>query len=105
MMLERFMSVRLFDVCLITIAWDAEDLVIVLCLAALDRGLCALKLPTEHTHVTVCTLKLSLLKRSAEVQDRVFILLLVCFEGARLEGQRGFSVNECSVVSGELPVM
>jgi hypothetical protein len=112
-MLERFASVRLFDVRLVTIARDAEDLVIILRLAALERGLCALQLPAERAHVAVRALELGLLERGAEVRDRVFVLLLVQpdararaerFEGARLEGQGRLGVDERGVVSGELPI-
>jgi hypothetical protein len=113
MMLERFASVRFFDVRLVTIARDAEDLVIVLRLAALERGLGTLKLPAECAHVAVRALELGLLERGAEVRDRVLVLLLVqpdaCarakrFEGAGLERERGFGVDEGVVVSRELPV-
>ena len=94
MMLERLASVRLFDVRLVTIARDAEDLVIVLRLAALQRGLGTLELPTERAHVAVRALELGLLERGAEVRDGFFVLFLVqpdaraCaerFEGAGLE--------------------
>jgi len=113
MMLERFASVRLFDVRLVTIARDAENLVVVLRLAALERGLGTLKLSTERAHVAVRALELGLLERGAEVRDRVFVLLLVQpdartrakrFEGAGLERERSFGVDEGVVVSGELPV-
>ena len=77
MMFERFAPVRLFDVGFCTIVWDAEDLVIVLGLAALVRGLGTLKLAAERAHVAICVIKLGLLKRGAEVRDRVVVLLLV----------------------------
>ena len=77
MMLERFAAIRLFDVCLVAVARDAQDLVIILCLAPLQRRLGPLKLPAQRAHVAVCALKFGLLERSAEVRYCVLVLLLV----------------------------
>jgi hypothetical protein len=77
MMLERFASVRLFDVRLVTIAWNAEDLVIILRLAPLERSLGTLKLAAEGAHVSVRALELGLFERGAKVGDRVVVLFFV----------------------------
>ena len=76
-MFERFAAIRLFDVRLIAVARDAQDLVIILRLAPLQRRLGPLELPAQRTHVSVCTLKLGLLERGAEVCYRILVLLLV----------------------------
>jgi len=93
-MLERLAPVRLFDVRLGAVPRDAEDLVVILRLAALERRLGPLELPAQRAHVAVRALKLGLLERRAEVRDRVVVLFLVQpdaragayrFEGAWLE--------------------
>ena len=86
-MLERFTSIRLFDVCLVAVARDAQDLIIILCLAPLQRRLGPLELPAQRAHVAVRALKLGLLERRAEVRYRVLVLLLVQPDArARAEG-------------------
>lgn len=77
MMLERFAAVRLFDVRLIAIARDTENLVIVLRLTALERRLGPLELAAERTHVSARALELGLFERGAEVCDRFVVLFLV----------------------------
>lgn len=94
MMLERLAPVRLFDIRLVAIARDTEDLVIVLRLAALERRLGPLELATERAHISARALKLGLFDRGAEVRDRFVVLFVVepdaragaeRLEGARLE--------------------
>ena len=77
MVLERFAAIRLFDVCLVAVARDAQDLIIILRLAPLQSRLGPLELPAQRTHVAVRALKLGLLERGAEVRYRVLVLLLV----------------------------
>ena len=77
MMLERFAAIRLFDVRLVAVARDAQDLIIILRLAPLQSRLGPLELPAQCAHVAVCALKLGLLERGAEVRYRVLVLLLV----------------------------
>lgn len=77
MMLERLTPVRLFDIRLVAIARDTEDLVVVLRLATLERRLCSLELAAERAHVPSRTLELGLFERSAEVCDRFVVLFLV----------------------------
>lgn len=113
MMFERFTPIRLFDVCLVAIPRDAQDLIIVLRLAPLQRRLGPLQLAPQRAHVAVRALKLGLLERAAEVRYRVLVLLLVQpdararaqgFERAWLEDEGGFCVEERVVVAGELRV-
>lgn len=113
MMFERFTPIRLFDVCLVAIPRDAQDLIIVLRLAPLQRRLGPLQLAPQRAHVAVRALKLGLLERGAEVRYRVLVLLLVQpdararaqgFERAWLEDEGGFCVEERVVVAGELRV-
>jgi len=77
MMLERLAPVRLFDVRLVAIARDTEDLVIVLRLAALERCLGPLELATERARVSARALELGLFERGAEVRDRFVVLFVV----------------------------
>jgi hypothetical protein len=92
MVLERRAPVRLFDICLVAVARNAKDLVVVLRLAASERRLGAFELATQRVHVTVCVFKLGLLERGAEVRDRVLVLLVVQSDARacaqRLEGAR-----------------
>ena len=111
MMFERLAAIRLFDVRLVAVARDAEDLVVVLRLAPLERRLGALELAAQRAHVAVRAVELGLLERGAEVRDRVLVLLLVQpdararaqgFERAWLEDEGRFCVDEGVVVAGEL---
>jgi hypothetical protein len=77
MVFERLAPVRLFDVSLVAVARDAEDLVIVFCLAPLECGLAALELAAQRAHVTIRILELGLLERGAEVRDRIVVLFVV----------------------------
>ena len=112
-MFERLAAVRLFDVRLVAVARDAEDLVVVLRLAPLERRLGTLELAAQRAHVAVRAVELGLLERGAEVRDRVLVLLLVQpdararaqgFERAWLEDEGRFRVDEGVVVAGELRV-
>ena len=113
MMLERLSPVRLFDVRVGAVARHAEDLVVVLRLAALERRLGTLELAAQRAHIRVRTFKLGLLECGSEVRDGVLVLLIVqpdaCaraqrFERARLEEQARLGVDERVVVAGELGV-
>ena len=113
MMFERLAAIRLFDVRLVAVARDAEDLVVVLRLAPLEGRLGALELGAQRAHVAVRAVELGLLERGAEVRDRVLVLLLVQpdtraraqgFERAWLEDEGRFRVDEGVVVAGELRV-
>jgi hypothetical protein len=77
MVFERFTSIRLFDVSLVTISRDTEDLIIILRLAPLKRSFSTLKFATQCAHVAVRALKLGLLERGAEIHYRVVVLFLV----------------------------
>jgi hypothetical protein len=111
MVLERLAPVPLFDVRLVAIARDAEDLVIVLRLAALERRLGSLELAPERAHVSARALRLGPFERGAEVRDRFVVPFVVQpdaragaerFERVRLEDEGGFGVDERVVVAGEL---
>ena len=113
MMFERFAAIRLFDVRLVAIPRDAQNLIIILRLAPLQRGLGPLELAAQRAHVAVCALKLGLLERGAEVRYRVLVLLLVQpdararaqgFERAWLEDEGRFRIDEGVVMAGELVV-
>ena len=113
MVLERLAPVRLFDVCLVAVACHAEDLVVVLALATSERRLATLELAAQRAHVRIGALEFGLLKRGAEVRDRVLVLLVVQpdasaraqrLEGARQEEQGRLGVDEGVVVAGELYV-
>ena len=60
-MFERLAAIRLFDVRLVAVARDAEDLVVVLRLAPLERRLGALELATQRAHVAIRAVELGLL--------------------------------------------
>jgi hypothetical protein len=76
-MFERFAAIRLFDVRLVAVARDAQNLIIVLRRAPLECRLGPLELAAQRAHVAVCALKLGLLECGAEVRYRVLVLLLV----------------------------
>jgi hypothetical protein len=77
MMFERFTPIRFFDVCLVTISRDTEDLIIILRLAPLKRSFSTLKFATQRAHVAVRALKLGLLERGAEIRYCVVVFFLV----------------------------
>ena len=76
-MFERFTPIRLFDVRLVTISRDTEDLIIILRLAPLKRSFSALEFATQRAHVAVRAVKLGLLQRGTEIRYRLVILFLV----------------------------
>ena len=113
MMLERLSPVRLLYVRVGAVARYAEDLVVILRLAALERRLGTLELPAQRAHVRVRVFKLGLLECGSEVRDGILVLFIVqpdaCaraqrFERARLEEQACLGVDERVVMAGKLGV-
>jgi hypothetical protein len=77
MMFERLASVRFFDVRIVTVACYAQDLIVILRLAAPERRLGTLEFAAQCAHVRVRALELGLLERGSEVGNGIIVLFIM----------------------------
>jgi hypothetical protein len=113
MVLQALAPIRLLDIRLIAVPRDAQDLVIVLRLAPLQRGLRLLQLVAQCADLGVRrgAFRLRLLDRGLEVRDGGVVLLEVqldaraCaqrFEGVRRELEGDVGIGERVFLAVEL---
>ena len=76
MMFERLALVRTSYVRLVAVTRDVKDLIVVR-LAALERGLGQHKLVAYRAHVAVLTLELGQLEGETEIRDRIVVFFVV----------------------------